>query len=103
MSAVTPPIAVHGAVPRQEPGGDNYLTHDRGFLSWALTLDHKRIGLLYMGGVLSAFFLGGVFVLFCAVFVIIMIAGGGLTAFVKSNMQKQPPAATGKSATTLQK
>jgi cytochrome c oxidase subunit I len=62
MSAVTPPIAVHGAVPRHEPpGGDNYLTHDRGFLSWALTLDHKRIGLLYMGGVLSAFFLGGVF------------------------------------------
>ncbi|HEY2584352.1 MAG TPA: cbb3-type cytochrome c oxidase subunit I, partial [Tepidisphaeraceae bacterium] len=62
MSAVTPPIAVHGAVPRHEPpGGDNYLTHERGFLSWALTLDHKRIGLLYMGGVLSAFFLGGVF------------------------------------------
>jgi cytochrome c oxidase subunit 1 len=40
---------------------DNYLTHSRGFLSWALTLDHKRIGLLYMGGVLLAFALGGTF------------------------------------------
>jgi cytochrome c oxidase subunit I len=61
MSAVTPPIAVHGAIPRHEPGGDNYLNHERGFLSWALTLDHKRIALLYMVGILSAFFVGGLF------------------------------------------
>ena len=32
---------------------DNYLTHSRGFLSWALTLDHKRIGLMYMVSVLT--------------------------------------------------
>ena len=38
---------------------DNYLTHTRGFLSWALTLDHKRIGVMYLVSVLSAFFLGG--------------------------------------------
>src|SRR5437868_15178617 len=40
--------------------GDNYLTHTTGIWSWLLTLDHKRIGLLYLTGVLSAFFLGGV-------------------------------------------
>jgi cytochrome c oxidase subunit 1 len=42
---------------------DNYLTHTRGFLSWALTLDHKRIGVMYMVAVLSSFFVGGVFAL----------------------------------------
>ena len=42
---------------------DNYLTHSRGFLSWALTLDHKRIGVMYMVAVLASFFVGGVFAL----------------------------------------
>ena len=42
---------------------DNYLTHTRGFLSWALTLDHKRIGLMYLVGVLLAFFVAGVLAL----------------------------------------
>lgn len=40
---------------------DNYLTHSRGFLSWALTLDHKRIGIMYLAGVCTAFLLGGIF------------------------------------------
>jgi len=39
--------------------GDNYLTHTRGFLSWALTLDHKRIGIMYLVSILLAFLLGG--------------------------------------------
>jgi cytochrome c oxidase subunit 1 len=51
-------IAEH---PSRESKPDNYLTHDRGFKSWALTLDHKRIGLLYMIFVLTAFLLGGSF------------------------------------------
>jgi cytochrome c oxidase subunit 1 len=42
---------------------DNYLTHDKGFLSWALTLDHKRIGVMYLASVLVAFALGGTFAL----------------------------------------
>lgn len=42
---------------------DNYLTHSRGFLSWALTLDHKRIGLMYLFSTLLAFFVGGVLAL----------------------------------------
>lgn len=40
-------------------GGTNYLTHTRGFLSWALTLDHKRIGVMYLVSVLTAFFFAG--------------------------------------------
>lgn len=40
---------------------DNYLTHSRGFLSWALTLDHKRIGIMYLVGVMTSFLVGGIF------------------------------------------
>jgi cytochrome c oxidase subunit I len=40
-------------------GETNYLTHTRGFLSWALTLDHKRIGVMYLVSVLVSFFAGG--------------------------------------------
>ncbi len=42
---------------------DSYLTHTRGFWSWALTLDHKRIGIMYMVGILGSFLLGGIFAL----------------------------------------
>lgn len=42
---------------------DNYLTHDKGFLSWIFTLDHKRIGVMYLFSVLAAFALGGFFAL----------------------------------------
>ncbi|NLX94965.1 MAG: cytochrome c oxidase subunit I [Rhodopirellula sp.] len=40
---------------------DNYLTHARGFRSWALTLDHKRIGVMYLISIVASFFLGGLF------------------------------------------
>jgi cytochrome c oxidase subunit 1 len=42
---------------------DNYLTHRRGFWSWAATLDHKRIGVMYLVSVLASFLLGGIFAL----------------------------------------
>ncbi len=42
---------------------DNFLLNSKGFLSWALTLDHKRIGLMYLVGVMSAFLLAGVLAL----------------------------------------
>ena len=41
------------------PVVDNYLTYTRGFWSWAKTLDHKRIGLMYLAGVSLAFLAGG--------------------------------------------
>ncbi len=45
------------------PESDNYLTHDKGFLSWILTLDHKRIGVMYTASVLLSFLVGGIFAL----------------------------------------
>jgi hypothetical protein len=32
----------------------NYLNETRGFKSWALTVDHKRIGIMYLVGTLCA-------------------------------------------------
>jgi cytochrome c oxidase subunit 1 len=46
-----------------EHHGDNYLNHSRGLMSWLTTLDHKRIGLMYLFTVLFFFFVGGVFAL----------------------------------------
>jgi cytochrome c oxidase subunit 1 len=42
---------------------ENYLNCDRGLKSWLLTLDHKRIGVMYLVATLSAFLLGGIFAL----------------------------------------
>jgi len=39
----------------------NYLNADKGIKSWLFTLDHKRIGLLYLFSIMAAFLLGGVF------------------------------------------
>ncbi|MBD3162104.1 MAG: cytochrome c oxidase subunit I [Candidatus Eisenbacteria bacterium] len=43
--------------------GANYLNHSHGLRSWFLTLDHKRIGILYLVSILTAFLLGGIFAL----------------------------------------
>ena len=50
----------HNLAPAAE---DNYITHTKGFLSWIVTLDHKRIGVMYMVAVLLSFLLGGIFAL----------------------------------------
>jgi len=42
-------------------GGENYLNCDHGWKSWAFTLDHKRIGVMYLVATLSAFLMGGIF------------------------------------------
>ena len=39
----------------------NYLNEEYGVKSWLLTIDHKRIGILYMGSVTIMFVLGGLF------------------------------------------
>jgi cytochrome c oxidase subunit 1 len=49
--------------PRSKGSSDNYLTHDKGVASWVFTLDHKRIGVMYLCSVLAAFALGGFFAL----------------------------------------
>jgi cytochrome c oxidase subunit 1 len=52
-------------VEEQAPGHaeDNYINHEKGLKSWLTTLDHKRIGVLYLISIMSSFFLGGVFAL----------------------------------------
>jgi cytochrome c oxidase subunit I len=45
---------------RPEP---NYLTNGYGLKSWLLTVDHKRIAILYLISITIMFFLGGVFAL----------------------------------------
>ncbi len=44
-------------------GRKNFLNCSSGFMSWAGTLDHKRIGLMYLVGVSAAFLCGGLFAL----------------------------------------
>lgn len=41
----------------------NYLNCSRGFWSWAATVDHKRIAVMYLVSVLGAFLVGGVLAL----------------------------------------
>jgi len=41
--------------------GESYLTHGRGLRSWLLTLDHKRIGVMYLVVIGACLLLGGVF------------------------------------------
>ena len=57
-------IADLSALPQEErEARENFLFNTKGFLSWALTLDHKRIGLMYLVGVMSAFFIAGMLAL----------------------------------------
>ena len=63
MSVIHPtPTALGGVVvPEQNRlHGDNYINHSKGIKSWLLTIDHKRIGLMYMVMVLSSFLIGGI-------------------------------------------
>ena len=41
----------------------NYLNETRGIWSWMTTVDHKRIGIMYLCAVCTAFLLGGIFAL----------------------------------------
>ncbi len=44
-------------------GTKNYLNEKPGIMSWLTTLDHKRIGIMYMIAVMVFFLLGGIFAL----------------------------------------
>lgn len=41
-------------------GGKNYLNHETGIWSWLTTVDHKRIGLMYLFSITFFFFVGGI-------------------------------------------
>ena len=47
----------------EAPAAKNFLNEEEGILSWLLTRDHKRIGLLYVVSITFFFLLGGVFAL----------------------------------------
>jgi cytochrome c oxidase subunit I len=55
--------AAEATAPASADHEPNYLTHERGLKSWLLTIDHKRIGLMYLGSTLAAFLLGGIMAL----------------------------------------
>ena len=54
--AITPDVGETGT-------RNNYINASSGLLSWLFTLDHKRIGVMYLIAIVSSFFLGGVFAL----------------------------------------
>jgi len=60
MTTNTPVVHAHEAVPDLPK---NYLKCSSGFMSWAGTLDHKRIGIMYLIGTGLAFLAGGLFAL----------------------------------------
>ncbi|MFP5518950.1 MAG: cytochrome c oxidase subunit I [Bdellovibrionia bacterium] len=43
--------------------GENYINHEKGLWSWLSSVDHKRIGILYMISVFVFFLLGGIMAL----------------------------------------
>lgn len=47
----------------EHSGELNYLNHERGLWSWLTTVDHKRIGLMYLYTILVFFIVGGIFAL----------------------------------------
>ncbi|MEZ5988611.1 MAG: cbb3-type cytochrome c oxidase subunit I [Planctomycetota bacterium] len=62
MTSITVPGST--AIERPEHGrGEDYLNCDKGWRSWLLTLDHKRIGVMYMIAITFNFFLGGIMAL----------------------------------------
>jgi cytochrome c oxidase subunit 1 len=60
LAVVNAPAAPSEGAHHEEP---DYIHSKSGVLSWVLTLDHKRIALLYLGTVIVTLFLGGVFAL----------------------------------------
>ncbi len=57
---MTTEVGTHGEA--VDPN-ENYLTAGKGIGSWLMTLDHKRIGIMYLISVITAFAAGGVFAL----------------------------------------
>src|SRR5579863_9981569 len=62
MAAVDIPVAGGHADAHGDPNAP-YLEAKRGIGSWLVTLDHKRIGLMYLTMVSIAFLVGGIFAL----------------------------------------
>lgn len=57
---IAAPGQLSGGAAREEK---NYLNETKGIASWIFTVDHKRIGVMYLWAVLASFFIGGIFAL----------------------------------------
>jgi cytochrome c oxidase subunit 1 len=66
-------------VPAHHPGRKNYLNAEKGVLSWLTTIDHKRIGVMYLVSTLLAFGVGGI----AALLVRIELIAPGKTIFTQ--------------------
>ncbi len=60
MATAESTLDLGAVVPAHET---NYLNASRGLTSWLFTLDHKRIGVMYLVSILGSFLLGGIFAL----------------------------------------
>ncbi len=69
-----------------EAHGTHYLNHATGLKSWLTTLDHKRIGLMYLLSVLTFFLIGGVFALIIRMHLYHSGGGGMLDAATYNKM-----------------
>ncbi len=56
-------MSVATATPQATSGKTTYLNHDKSIRSWLLTLDHKRIGLLYLSTIVVVFLAAGILAL----------------------------------------
>ncbi len=63
MSAGSIPSGAKIKDPGFPTAAENYLTNSKGILSWICTLDHKRIGVMYLIGVTTAFAVAGLLAL----------------------------------------
>ena len=61
MAGANTTVAEHGSA---RDVSVNYLTSPKGLKSWLTTIDHKRIGIMYLGWILTAFLAGGILALF---------------------------------------
>jgi cytochrome c oxidase subunit I len=59
MSSASVPSGYVVKDPGSPVPNQNYLTNSKGWMSWAFTLDHKRIGVMYLIGVMVAFTVAG--------------------------------------------
>jgi cytochrome c oxidase subunit 1 len=61
MSATQSTVPAAGQPADHADGDGNYLSCAHGIRSWIFTLDHKRIGVMYLVSILGSLLLGGVF------------------------------------------
>ncbi len=85
MSAISPSMAP--PMYDREVDPKNYLKAGYGLSSWLLTLDHKRISLLYLYGVGFMFLLGGLFALLVRT---TLLTAGNAEAFAANKIWVSP-------------